>query len=143
MSDKRIIEDQKVKEVGDVLIASTSKEFWDCNKAKTIAFQGNSSKDVQYVAFYRTSPISAITHIGKVKYTEKNVPAKETVSGFPDLAKIAKRRKWYDSRHKVYHLESIEELPNPIKKGKSGPVRVKWVKPLIKLMTARTISDLK
>ncbi len=142
MSDKRIITDRKIKEVEEVLIASTRPEFWDCCRAKSIVFQSRTARDAQYVAFYRTKPVSAITHIGKVKYTENNVPPKETLKGFPKVARIARQKSWYNRPHKVYHLESIKELPYPIKKGKGGSVRVTWYKPIVRLMSALTLDDL-
>jgi hypothetical protein len=125
------------------MIATTSEDFWKINIKKKICFQGNNTKDCQYIAFYRTSPIQSITHIGKVKYSEKNVLSSEVLEGFPDVINLAKQRGWYESKIKVYHLESVEELLQPIKKGKYSPPQVLMFKPLIKMLTAKTMEDLK
>lgn len=143
MADKRIISEQKIKDLEEVMIVTTSDDFWKVCYEKKIAMETNGTRDAQYVAFYRTAPIKAITHIGKVKYTEKNVLASDSVSGSSELIKIAKEKGWYNTRHKEYHLESIEELPKPIPKGKYNPPQVLTFKPLIKVLTAKTMEDLK
>lgn len=143
MSDKKIISEQKLKDIHEVLIASTDPDFWEVTLNTNTAFQENNCPDAQYYAFYRTSPDKAITHIAKVKYTERNVPVKETYKNFPEILKRAKKEGWIDNVHKVYHLEELIKLPLPIEKGKSPPVRAHWFKTLAQVFKARYLGDLK
>lgn len=141
MSDKKIISEQKLKDIHEVLIASTKPDYWKVTLKTNTGFQDNNCPDAQYYAFYRTSPDKAITHIAKVKYTERNVPIKETYRKFPDILKRAKKKGTINEVHKVYHLEELVELPLPIRKGKGQPVRAHWFKTVAWLFKARYLSD--
>lgn len=142
MSDKKVISEQKLKDIHEVLIASTDPEHWEVTLKTNTSFQNNNCPDAQYYAFYRTDPVKAITHIAKVKYTERNVPIKETYRKFPKILKRAKEKGYINEVHKVYHLEELIELPLPIRKGKSQPVRAHWFKTLAWLFKARDLSGL-
>ena len=143
MSDKKIISEQKLKDIHEVLIASTDRESWKVALRTNKGHQANNCPDAQYYAFYRTSPDKAITHIAKVKYTERNVPIKDTYRKFPEMLKRAKKKGTINKVHKVYYLEELIELPLPIRKGKGQPVRAHWFKTVAWLFKTRDLSDLK
>ena len=120
MSDKKVISEQKLKDIQEVLIASTDPEHWEATLKTNTSFQNNNCPDVQYYAFYRTYPVKAITHIAEVKYTERNAPIKKTYKKFPKILKIAKEKGYINEVHKVYHLEELIELHYRSEKVKAG-----------------------
>jgi hypothetical protein len=144
MGDKKIIEDQKIREIKEVMVQSTTPEWWELAIKEKVACQSDDTPDAQYVAFYRTSPDNAITHIAKVRYTERNVIARETYKKYPKIIRIGEKRGWINHPHKIYHLEELVKLPRPIKKakGEKGAVRNKWFKTFAQLSSARTLKDL-
>lgn len=143
MSDKKVIKDQVIGNVPEVLIASTDPDWWDLAVKERIATQKNDTPDTRYVAFYRTAPVSAITHIAEVEWTEKNVLPRHTFKNFQKIRAKGEKRRWIDKPHKVYHLKELIELPFPIRKRPGKPaVRVKVFKTMLKLLKARYIDEL-
>jgi hypothetical protein len=142
MSDKRYIADQKIREVKGVLIQASKEPWWEYNNKELIAYDDNSTPDVQYVAFYRTAPVSAITHFAQVIYTEKNALPREFLATNKDmLAKVAEENS-LDKPKKLYYLKRIIELPHKIEKDKNHGIKSKWIKTIAQLLAARTLSDL-
>lgn len=145
MGDKKIIAEQRIKDIKEVMIWSTNPDWWELSiKKKIICQDNNEAPDVQYIAFYRTAPISAITHIAKVKYTEKNVAAIDAIKKVPRLMEKAEKGKWTNEPLKIYHLEELIELPFPIRKGKGkkGVIRSYCFKTFAQLLNARKLEDL-
>ena len=145
MADRKEIKEQRIKDVKEVMIHSTDSDWWEHVKKTNIVCQDNNSPDAQYVAIYRNSPISAITHIAKVRYTENNIPARESYKDYPEIIQKGTERGWIDDLHKVYYLEELIELPVRIEKekGDRGVVRNKWFKELTEILKARKLSDLR
>lgn len=145
MSDKKIIEEQRIKDLEEVLIITTRPEWWELAEKSRIACHENPTPDVQFVAFYRTDPINAITHIAKVIFTEKNIISRETYEKFrcPKIIKIGTEKGWIDEPHKEYHLDKLIELPIPIKRSHGEPgIRTKKFTTISKILAARKLSDL-
>lgn len=141
MKDVKIIEDQQIKDVEEIIVVSTTPEFWEINKSRLFCTQAMSkgAGDAQYVAFYRTSPIRAVTHIAKVTKTESNVPSAET---YKNTSKADEAKSW-ESFEKIFRLEKIIELPREIKAGKKlKQIRTFMYTTFDRLLTARTLDDL-
>lgn len=154
MFSKRIIKEQKIKDIVEVLVIHTNEENWKLIQKKKIAVQKNGTPDAQYIAFYRTHRKDengkrlpqAITYIAEVISTETNVPRSETVKGVPEL------ENWYKQKnaelsgtHKHYNLGELIKLEReiPFIKGGKSIGQVKFKTKMSELLRAKTISDLK
>lgn len=140
MKDEKVIEEQRIGDIEEIVVVSTTPEWWEINRTRLFYTQSMRYKprDAQYVAFYRTKPIRAITHIAKVVRTKLNVPAEKMYKGTP-MAKEAKT--W--GLEKVFIIRKPVKLPRPITHGK----RLKQIRSLKyttfeKLLTAETLDDL-
>lgn len=54
MYAKKVIEEQKIKDIVEVLVIYTNPAFWELTNKKGIAVQRNSTPDAKYIAFLRT-----------------------------------------------------------------------------------------
>jgi hypothetical protein len=91
MSERKVIKDQNIGKVQEVLIVATDPDWWELAQKKYIVAQSNGTPDARYVAFYRTEPEKAITHIAEVESTESNASPREIYREFPRI--LAKGRK--------------------------------------------------
>jgi len=154
MYSKKVIKEQRLKDIIEVLIIHTNEENWKLIQLKNLAVQRNGTPDAQYLAFYRTHRKDkkgkkipqAITHIADVISTETNVPRSETVKGVPDL------KRWYDQKnrelsgtHKHYNLGKLIKLEReiPFIKGRKSIGQTKFKTKMSELLCAKTVSDLK
>ncbi len=143
MSDKKVIRDQVIKKVPEVLIISTDPDWWELTLRERIACQKNNTPDARYIAFYRTKPEAAITHIAEVDSTEKNLLPRHTYRNYRNLIDKGKIRGWIDKPHKVYHLKELIELPLHIRKRRRKPgIRRNAFKTISELLGARYVDDL-
>lgn len=154
MHSKKIISEQKIKNISDVLVIFTNPAFWEMTKQKDIAVQKKSSPDARYIAFLRThlgkGQGSGITHIAEVNYTEIR-PRKEMFEGLNAGTKKLLTRHIVEERggdpegaHKVYFFKkgSLRELPRKIDHcGNRG--RVKFRAKMSDLLCARTTREIK
>lgn len=150
MYAKKVIKEQKVKDIADVLVIYTKPYFWELTKKKHIAVQSNSSPDARYIAFLRTRcdelERSAITHVAEVKYTESYVPRKVTFKGYPELIQHVKERRYdLEGTHKQYVLGDLIELSHKIesKRGQGSRGQIKFSTTMSELLKAKTIGDIK
>jgi len=154
MYNKKIIGEQKIKNVVEVLVMFTNPTFWEMTKVKNIAVQKNSAPDAKYVAFLRTHlpdrKRSAITHIAEVEYTEINVPREKMLEGLPqniknELVKHMKDRGVdLDAGHKNYVLkkDSIVALAREIEHvGNAGMVNFRTT--MSELLRAKSTKEMK
>ncbi len=154
MHSKKIISEQKVKNISDVLVIFTNPAFWAMTLQKGITVQNKSSPDSRYVAFLRThlenGERSGITHIAEVDYTEIR-PRKEMFKGLNAKTKklftkhmVEERGLDLEDMHKVYFLKkgSIRKLPTKIDHYGAGPM-VKFSAKMSDLLCAKTTQNIK
>lgn len=142
MADKKIMKDQLIGKVPEVMVVATDLDWWDLAVRKHIAVQANGTPDAHYVAFYRVKPEAAITHIAEVESTETNVLSRDLFRDVPALRKRAKQHGWFDRPQKVYLLKEIVPLAFPIRRRGRAAVRVKMFKTMSQLLKARYLEDL-
>jgi len=153
MHNKKIIQEQKVKNISDVLVIFTNQAFWEMTQQKNIAVQAKSSPDARYIAFLRThlpGERSGITHIAEVDYTELR-PRGEMFDGLSKKTRSALVRHVVEERkrnmtdlHKVYLLkkDSLKALPKKIEHYGSG-VMVKFSAVMSDLLCAKSTKDIR
>ena len=94
------------------------------------------TKNVDYLAFYRLKPISAVTHYGKISEIESNVHHSKFFETMPFWMKK-------DVPIKCYHLEWLKELPIPIKRTQEHNAVIKPVYTSLKiLLSAKTLTEI-
>lgn len=142
MTDRKNIAEQRVGDIKEVLVAATNAEFWELAQKKGIVVQEDIAKDARYVAFYRTKPTGAITHIAEVITTERNCLPREVYRGFPRLLRIERRKGALHLPVKVYRLGKLIRLANPIENSPGQRVpQVRSYKRVVELMAARQTKD--
>lgn len=150
MYTKKVIEEQKIKDIVEVLVIYTNPAFWKLSEEKKIAVKKNSAPDAKYIAFLRTHrgnrKQSAITHIAEVKYTESHVPRKDSYEDFPDLIEYTKKRGHdLEGTHKRYILDEIIELPTEIThlKGERSKGQDYFRTKMSELLRAKSIGEIR
>ncbi len=135
MFSKKIMAEQKIKNVVDVLVVLTKPAFMELHILKNMAVQDNSAPDAHYLAFQQTSrpnkQRSAITHIAEVEYTENNIPRKEMLKGLPKkvqkslLAFMKAHNADLNGVHKQYIFKpgSFKKLAREILSVGFGPMK--------------------
>lgn len=154
MFSKKIIGEQKIKNVVDVLVVLTRPAFMEIHRRKNMAVQINGAPDAHYLAFQETGrpngQRSAITHIAEVEYTENNVPRKDMLKGLPIkvqqslLAHMKARNADLNGVHKQYVFKpgSFKKLAREIPSVGAGPM-VKYKTTMGDLLRAETTKDLR
>lgn len=154
MFSKKIMGEQKIKNVVDVLVILTRPAFMDLHKYKNMAVQINGAPDAHYIAFQETGrpngQRSAITHVAEVDYTEENVPRKDMLKGLPKkvqknlLAHMKERNADLNGVHKQYIFKpgSFKKLAREIPSVGAGPM-VKYKTTMGDLLKAQTTKDLR
>jgi hypothetical protein len=94
------------------------------------------TKNVEYLAFYRLKPISAITHYGKLLKIESNVHYSVYFEEKPRWMKGI-------GYVKCYHLKWLKRLSHPIVRTRRHNAVIRPVyTDLQKLLSAKTLTDL-
>lgn len=149
MCAKKVINEQKIKDIVEVLVVYTNPAFWKLTETKQIAVQGPWAPDTKYIAFLRTnidgSGRSAITHIAEVIHTESGIPVRDTFRNYPDLIKHAKKGKYYLKKHKHYVLDKIVKLASeiPRAKGEGRRGRYYFTTKMSELLRAKSTGGIK
>lgn len=150
MYAKKIIEEQKIKDIVEVLVIYTNPAFWELAEKKQIAVQKDSAPDARYLAFLRThrgdGKRSAITHIAEVKHTESHVPLNKICKNFPDIIDhIRKRGKKLERPCKQYILQPLIKLCREIPhiKGEGTKAQVNFQTKMSELLSAKSIGTIR
>ena len=150
MYAKKVINEQKIKDIVEVLVVYTNPAFWKLTEAEQIAVQRNSAPDAKYIAFLRThredGKSSAITHIAEVEYTESHRPIGVTYKNYPELIKHAKSRgNNLKGTHKHYVLGKIVKLSTEIAhvRGEGSRSQVYFLTKMSELLRAKSIGDIR
>jgi len=150
MYSRKLIREQKIKDIVEVLVVYTTPLFWELAQRKGIAVQRNATPDARYIAFLRThrgpGRPSAITHIAEVKYTESNVPQRISYKGFPKLIKRCRERGHaLEGTHKHYVLGQIIELSKeiPHKKGEGSKGQVNFRTKMSELLRVKSVGEIR
>lgn len=147
MKNKIDVEDLKVGELEEVLVQATNAEYWAVNKeygfcTGTVEHKdGRRSKvpsDALFVAFYRTKPDSAITHIARVNSIERYANSGDVYKDTP----MERVQKEFGAKVKVYRFDPPVELPRKIPKGDAVAVQDFRYTTIAKLLDAKTLADL-
>ena len=150
MYSKKLIGEQKIKDIVEVLVVYTQPLFWELAQKKRIAVQKNATPDARYIAFLKTRrgprKRSAITHIAEVKYTESNVPRRITYKGFPKLIEhIRKSGVSLEGTHKHYGLGQIIELSReiPHKRGEGTKGQLNFRTKMSELLRVESVGKIR
>ena len=120
------------------MIVSVGDDSFALAKSKLLYVVPTSygTKSVEYLAFYRLKPISAVTHYGKLSKIESNVQYSAYFKEKPRWIKGA-------GYIKCYHLQWLKTLSSPIVRTRRHNAIIRPVYTnLQKLLTAKTLTDL-
>lgn len=153
MQPKRKIDEQRVKDIAEVLVIFTNPPNWQLVQESNIAVQRSGSPDAIYLAFLLTGrenkQRSAITHVARVLYVERNVPRREICRGRPYLEEDYRKRR-VDTKltHKHYHIDTKLGLVKlsqeiPLLKGERQKGQVNFSTTLSELLRATSIGQIR
>lgn len=127
---------ENLSNLPEVMIISINPASFDLVKKKRFYFHPSkySRKGGKYIAFYISKPISAITHIAKVKNILKNQKPKKYLKGINLDVNI--------KNIKVYLLDNFKKLNKPIIKGTSSPIQGSKNTTLKKIKKSKTLKEL-
>jgi hypothetical protein len=121
----------------NVMIVSVGDDSFALAKSKLyVVPTSHGTKNVEYLAFYRLKPISAITHYGKISKIDSNVHYSEYFKEKP---------RWIRGVGYVrcYHLKWLKKLSSPIVRTHRHNAVIRPVyTDLQKLLSAKTLTDL-
>lgn len=107
-----------------------NKQIYAC----PASYSGRDKGD--YIAFYRTKPVQKITHYAKIEEIaegdSEKLTAKDKLKMFPDMSATAR----------IFYLEELEELTEPVEKGNHTAVQGFWYRELSELKKAKTLSEI-
>ena len=102
---------ENISKLPEVMIVPTTPLSFEFIKKNKVYFHPSSysRKGGQYIAFYISNPVSAITHLAKVKCILKDQDPKSYLSEVNFEKEVKSVR--------IYRLDKLEKLKIPIKKG--------------------------
>ena len=127
---------ENMAKLPEVMIVPTTPLSFSFIKKNKIYFHPTkySRRGGKYIAFYVSNPISAITHIAKVKHILKNQEPKKYLQNINFEGEV--------KSIKIYFLDYLKKLSKPIIKGNFTAIQGTQNTTLDKLKKAKSLGDL-